>query len=141
MEAASLDIVMDSRTSLQSVRQALIELYDSIGADPGSPQETARRFGLNRNLTWRISRVIGSQDPFAALNHLPSSQGTDLLIQAFRKAGAPRDATDHLERAIRQFNEVVERHAGDRDQLELTLESMGVFERERDLESGRELAF
>jgi hypothetical protein len=43
--------------------------------------------------------------------------------------------------AVKRFIEVVEMHAGDREHLELTLESMGVFERESAGDTGRELAF
>lgn len=141
MEAKSVDILDDTRSAIQSLRRSLIELYDSVGADPASPQETARRFGINRNLAWKLSRVIGSSDPIAALNHLPGQQGIDLVVRAFERAGAPKDATMNVDRAVERFHEVVAVHAGDRDQFELTLESMGVFERERSLESGRELAF
>lgn len=136
-----VSIIDDSRMALQSLRGALIELYASVGADPSSPQETSRRFGINRNLTWKVARVIGSTDPFASLNHLPGQQGIDLLIRAFERAGAPNDAIASLQHAMERFNGVVKLHADDRDQFELTLESMGLFERERSLESGRELAF
>lgn len=141
LESVRDDLLEASRGALQSIRKALIELYDSVGADPSAPQEVARRFGLNRNLTWKISRVLMSKDPFSSLNHLPGQQGLDLAVQAFCKAGAPRKTADNVQLAVRRLHEVIDVHADDRDQFELTLESMGLIEREARMESGRELAF
>jgi hypothetical protein len=136
-----IDLVEESRGALQSVRRALIELYDAVGSDPSLPQEVARRFELNRNLTWKLSRVIGAADPLAALSHLPGQAGIELAIEAFERAGAPSAAGESVRAAMSEFANVVKEHAGDREQLELTLESMGIFERDTAALSGRELAF
>lgn len=136
-----IHLVEESRGALQSVRRALIELYDAVGSDPSLPQDVARRFDLNRNLTWKLSRVIGAADPLAALSHLPGQAGIELAIEAFERAGAPAAAAESLRTAMTDFASVVKEHAGDREQLELTLESMGIYERDAAAVSGRELAF
>lgn len=136
-----IQLVEESRIALQAVRRALIELYEAVGANPDEPQDVARRYQLNRNLTWKLSRVIRANEPFAALNHLPGQSGIELALGAFEKAGAPADAGKNLRDAMNTFAEVVREHAGDREHLELTLESMGLFERDASSESGRELAF
>ncbi len=136
-----IQFVEESRSALQAVRRALIDLYEAIGANPETPQDVARKYNINRNLTWKLSRVIGAQDPFAALNHLPGQPGIELAIGAFEKAGAPTAAVGNLRTAMNSLFEVVREHAGDREHLELTLESMGLFERDASAESGRELAF
>ncbi|MDX2130485.1 MAG: hypothetical protein SFY69_00345 [Planctomycetota bacterium] len=137
----STGLVEEGRRSLQEVRRSLIELYASVGVDPGQPQAVAKRLGLNRNLTWKLSRVISANDPFASLNHLPGQQGLELAARAFRDAGAPAEALTGVENAVREFMDTVAEHADDREQFELTLESMGLFERELGMESGRELAW
>jgi hypothetical protein len=137
----TVQLVDDSRAALQSVRRALIELYDAVGSDPEQPQEVARRFDLNRNLTWKLSRVINAMDPLAALNHLPGHAGMELAIEAFERAGAPAAAGAGVREALSAFASVVKEHAGDRDQLELILESMGMIDREASTLNGRELAF
>ncbi len=134
-------LVEETRHALQGVRRSLIELYAAMGADPGAPQDISRRYGVNRNLTWKLSKVINAPSPFASLNHLPGQQGLELAVGAFENAGAPRLVVDQVRAAVRHFIEVVETHAGDREHLELTLESMGVFERESTGDTGRELAF
>jgi hypothetical protein len=133
--------VDETRQALQNLRRSLIELYGAIGVNPGTPQEVARRFGINRNLTWKISRVINAAEPFASLNHLPGDQGMELAIRAFEKGGAPDVLLSTVRDALNRLHEVVADHAGDREHLELTLESIGLFERDTMAESGRELAF
>jgi hypothetical protein len=136
-----VQLVEETRHALQGVRRSLIELYATMGADPGAPQEIARKYGVNRNLTWKLSKVINAPSPFASLNHLPGQQGLELAVGAFENAGAPRLVVDQVRLAVKRFLQVVELHAGDREHLELTLESMGVFERESAGDTGRELAF
>ncbi len=134
-------LVDESRDALQSVRRALIELYGGMGADPEAPQEVSKRYGINRNLAWKLSRVINAADPFSTLNHLPGYQGIELAIQAFERAGATGEAIEPVRAAVTRLQEVITDHAGGREHLELTLESMGLFERDTMAESGRELAF
>jgi hypothetical protein len=141
MQSDSVDMVEATRQALQDLRAALIEMYAAIGADPTTPQDVARRFGLNRLLTWKLSRVINAPEPIATLKHLPGQQGLELVIDAFRKEGASEEAAIQVLAAFVQFTEVVKRHAGDREQLELMLESMGLLEREGQANSFRELAY
>src|ERR1043165_2920698 len=141
MQTKSVQMIEETRQTLQEVRGGLIGLYGAVGADPTAPQEVARRDGLNRNLTWKLSRVINAPGPFASLNHLPGQQGLELAIGAFENAGASREVVAHLRSAVQRFTEVVQSHAGDRQHLERTLESMGLLERETTSDSIRELAY
>jgi hypothetical protein len=141
MNTETVHIANESREAMQGVRAALIELYGSVRADPAEPQEVARRFEINRNLTWKLSRVISADDPLSALNHLPGSAGIQLALRAFERAGAERSFVVGVESSLRRLNDLIEYHTDGRDEFELTLESMGLFEREARVESGRELAF
>jgi hypothetical protein len=129
------------RASLQEVRRALIELYAAAGVDPDKPQEVARRLGINRNLAWKLTKVIQSQGSIAALNYLPGSQGMALALKAFAGEIGQVEAIARVNSALEAFEAVATRHAGDRERLELTLESMGELERDSKAENGRELAF
>jgi len=126
------------RRSIQGLRGALIEIYRSVGANPTRPQDVSRRFGLNRNLTWKISRIIGAEDAFEAVPMLPGPGGLDILIETMEQAGASKTALTRLREAIQEFDHMVEIHTGDRGQLELVLDSMGVV---RPADMSRKLAF
>ncbi|MBM4108316.1 MAG: hypothetical protein FJ255_05815 [Phycisphaerae bacterium] len=141
MQTKPVSFVEDSRLALQELRRTLIELFAAIEADPSAPQEVARRFGINRNLTWKLSKVMTAHDPFASLNYIPGEQGILLALDAFAKAGASRERVENVSAAVRRFRQVIGTHADDREQFELTLESMGLFEREGRPEGGREQAY
>lgn len=134
-------IVPAIRSSLQEVRRSLIELYAAAGVDPDKPQEVARRLGINRNLAWKLTKVIQSQGSVVALNYLPGAQGMALALKAFTNELGPVVAITRVREALDAFEAAAQRHAGDRERLELTLESMGELERDSKAENGRELAF
>ena len=52
----------DCRQALQDLRGALLELYASLGLDPHAPQQATRRFELNKNLTWKVSKLMTTDD-------------------------------------------------------------------------------
>lgn len=127
--------------AVQAVRGSLIRLYNAVQADPAAPQEAARRFGLNKNLTWKISRIMGAEDGLSAIQHMPGPAGMDILLSTFEAKGAPVDSIDAVRQALREFDDVVTAHAGDREHLQLILDSMGLAGSGPRLESSRELAF
>src|SRR5688572_14123794 len=99
-QANPIQLVEETRQALQSLRSALIELYDAVEADPNAPQDVARKFGLNRNLTWKLSRVMTAPEAFASLNHLPGQQGLQLAMNAFENAGAPTPTLKQVRTAL-----------------------------------------
>lgn len=126
------------RRSVHALRGSLLELYRAVGADPSKPQEVSRRYRINKNLTWKVARIIGAEDAFEAVPLIPGPGGLDILLDAMAQAGAPEDALSRVRRAIEEFDRMIEVHTGDRNQLELVLDSMGVG---RPMEMSRKLAF
>jgi hypothetical protein len=141
MQTKPVSIEEDSRIAIQAIRGALIELFAEIEADPAAPQEVARRFGINRNLTWKLSKVVTAHNPFASINYIPGEQGIALALEAFAKEGVSRERLENVSSAVRRFQEVIGTHADDREQFALTLESMGLLDGEGRPEGGREQAF
>jgi hypothetical protein len=132
----------DLRTALQAYRAAIIELMASVRADPGKPQEAARRFNLNKNLTWKVSKIAVASDLYAAVPHIPGSAGLAILLRALKRAGAPPDRLEATRRAACHFDRVVAVHTGDRATLEIMVNGLlpTAVKRERD-EQNRKLAF
>lgn len=126
------------RRSVHALRGSLLELYRAVGADPARPQDVSRRYRLNKNLTWKVARIIGAEDAFEAVPLIPGPGGLDILLDAMAQAGAPDDALSRVRDAIEEFDRMIEVHTGDRNQLELVLDSMGV---RGPMELSRKLAF
>ncbi len=110
--------------AMGGLRSALVDLLASVEADPTTPQKISRRFQVNRNLAWKISRLIGEQDQRAAVRHVPGTQGMRILCERFREAGAPGDIVRAVGDAMEGFLHMVEVQAGDRTALDLTLRSL-----------------
>lgn len=109
--------------AFQGVRGALTELLVSVGADPGKPQEIARRFRINKNLAWKISKIVTVTDPHAVVSNIPGPTGMNTILSAFQSGGAPKPSLDAARDAVDRFDRMVEVHVGDRSTLELVLSS------------------
>ncbi|MDZ4754190.1 MAG: hypothetical protein SGJ11_06795 [Phycisphaerae bacterium] len=107
------------------LRQALSRVLLSVGADPSRPQDVSRQFGLNKNLTWKVSKVIGDDAPQVAVTHLPGRPGLAILLRRMEEAGAPPECLAALRSAIAALDDLVATHAGDRETLAVMLASLG----------------
>jgi hypothetical protein len=129
-------------TATQRLRASLTELLTENGARPDKPQEISRRFGLNKNLAWKIARIVTAQDSTDIVPLMPGASGLRLALDAFAKHGARKETIESVRRASAQFDLMTTTHAKDRKGLELLLSSMlpDRIDRER-LENSRKLAF
>lgn len=107
-----------------TLRQALIELFASVDADPMRPYPVATKLGVNKNLTWKASRVIQADDARSAVRQLPGPIGMKTLVDGFRRKGASPEALARVEEAEERLARFVEVHSGDRKTLELILDGL-----------------
>lgn len=128
-------------TAFDVIRRLLSDLLGDRGISIEAAGDMARVLKLNRNIAWRVSKMLTTEDRASALAHLPGDDGLEALFRALDDRGSPASAVDRLRRAAADFDRVVTTHAGDRDTLELILDGMdGVGASER-LERSRRLAF
>ncbi|MFI4854296.1 MAG: hypothetical protein ACIAQF_04865 [Phycisphaerales bacterium JB065] len=107
----------------QGVRGALTEVLISAKADPSRPQDIARRFGINKNLAWKISKIIAVPEPHSMISNLPGDTGMDRILSAFETGGASKESVHAARQAIAKFDRMVEMHVDDRSTLQLVLSS------------------
>ncbi len=125
------------REAVRELRGALLDLYAQVRADADRPQEVSRLLGLNKNLTWKVSRVLQTEDAFAALPLLPGMAGVELLLAAAGKAGATEQSLSRARVAIAAIESMVATHGGDRATMELMIDSRAG----GGLEKSRKLAY
>lgn len=109
--------------AFQNVRGAFTDLLMATGADATYPQEISRRFGINKNLAWKVSKIVSVNDPHAVVVNLPGSAGINTILSAFEDKGAPAATVAAARAAVDDFDRMVEMHVGDRSTLELVLSS------------------
>ena len=129
------------KTVAYALREALADLVASAGADPTQPQEMARRFDLNKNLTWKISRIICETDPMSTIPLLPGKSGMGILVRSLKAAGASERAVSCVHRALAEFDRMVNTHTGDRHTLEMMLGNLTRDGEQQRNEAHRKLAF
>lgn len=113
----------EAKVVLQEVRTSLATLVGAVGANPTQPQEIARRFGLDKTLTWKIARVICDDDTLAAAVHVPGRASVRNLVDALEKGGASLESTAPVLAAMDRFERLIATHAGDRGTFEVMLGS------------------
>jgi hypothetical protein len=118
-QPASPHLASDGQIAIRDLRRALVAIIESVGGDPGVPQELSRRFRIDKTLAWRISRAVREEDAWSALQHVPGRSGLAIFQAAMVKAGAPAERAAELNDAIERFEGFVSTHARDRDTLEM----------------------
>ena len=135
------DFETECRSALIELRQVLIEAFGQAGADASRPRQAARQLNLDKNIVWRVSRIVGQSDVFAAVGDVPRRSGRNILEAALRQAGVAAPTLVRLRTALDDFDRLVERHAGDRATFELVAGSFGQTRRQQSQEQARRLAF
>ncbi|MFO0827270.1 MAG: hypothetical protein U0572_03885 [Phycisphaerales bacterium] len=126
--------------AFEDLRVALLELYHNVGADPETPQDIARRFKVNKTLTWNVSKVMSATEPLATVPNVPGGSALRVLLDAMLREGASQAAVQRVRLASEAFDKMIATHVGDRATLELVLDGMGT-DRDDYLEHSRKLAF
>jgi len=126
---------------MRRLRDALAVAFGAVNADTSRPQSMARQFELDKSLSWRISKVLTEPDPLACIPHLPRKSGLEILLRTLKSAGVDDATLDAAREAIREFEEMVERHAGDRDTLNMMLGHVNPQVAEQRAEAYRKLSF
>jgi len=86
----------------------------AAGLDPSDPQSMARQWGLNRQLSWKVVKVIQLRDAYVALQHLPGNEGLGIILKRAEQAGVAAALLAKVREAARTFDELIETHCGDR---------------------------
>lgn len=96
------------------MRVSLSSLMVAAGLDPSDPQSMTRQWGLNRQLSWKVVKVIQHRDAYVSLQHLPGNEGLSLILRRAEQAGVSASLLDGVREAACAFDALIETHCGDR---------------------------
>lgn len=114
----------DVEKSVSHLRACLRTLVVGAGSDPRLPQDVHRKFGLDRVLTWKVSRMVKAEKAEDALRQLPGEESFEIFLAALERAGASADEVARTREAVKAVFQSVQAHVGDRPTLELVLDSV-----------------
>lgn len=98
----------------RQMRSTLSALLVEGGLDPLDPQALVKRWGLNRQLSWKISKLIQTADAYAMLQLLPGPQGMDILLGKAADMGIAAATRDAARASLQALDTLIDTHCGDR---------------------------
>lgn len=129
---------IECQDAVARLKSAIIELLDAGEANPHKPQDISRKFGINKTLTWSLSRFLECEGPMEAVAYVPGAGTLARVAAAFPSTPRLIEAKARLKDAATGFDAMIARHADDRATLDLILDNVG---REDPLELSRRLTF
>jgi len=126
---------------MRSVRGAFSELVTNVGANPADPQALSRSCGLNKNLAWKVAKLIQTEDLAVALQQMPGAAGIKIFLNSMERAGASESLLKTARETIHEFDELVKLHSGDRATLEMMGSALSQIGRKQRDEYHRKLLY
>ena len=109
----------DARRAVHGLRGALRNVINRVSDAPTvKPSQLATTLALDNRLAWKISKVVGLQDPFAASQFVPGRAGIRILLRAATRHKVPDDIIESVDTAFENFQRVMKSHAGDRQSFD-----------------------
>jgi hypothetical protein len=130
-----------ARAVARSVRGAFSDALTSVGADARNPQSISRTLGLNKNLAWKIAKIVEAEDPSVALEQMPGAAGIKLFLDGAARAGANAAMLQSARDAVKEYEQLIHLHSGDRATLEMMGTELGSAKRQERDEHHRRLLF
>jgi hypothetical protein len=133
---------VDAKRVVRGLQGGLGEILDALPSYLGRAQEFARFLKIDKQLAWRVVKVVGCTDPFAAGQYVPGQAAFKLFLQAVEKANVRAALIKNANEAFARFEELIQIHAGgDRGSLEMMLIARAKKDRKTADQSHRRMAF
>lgn len=129
------------RAVARAVQSSFSDLVLAVGADPNSPQTISRHVGVNKNLAWKVSKIIVTDDPTAALQQMPGAAGVRIFLEKLEKKGVRAPLLEAAREAVEAYDRLIEVHSGDRTTLEMMGSELSAAGRRQRDEYHRKLLF
>jgi hypothetical protein len=114
-----------ARQALLRVRGAFAEIIDALPGHITRPHELSKCLSIDMKLAWKIARVAHASDPFDAAQQIPGTAAIETFLKAVAGQNVPAERVRAVETAVREFERLIDVHAGDRATLEMMLLSHG----------------
>lgn len=132
---------VDVKVVTNSIRKAFADVLSSAGADPLDRRSIEERTGLSETLSWKLSKIIATEDTAVVLKQMPRGAGIKKFLDRAGRAGAKSNTLAAAKRAIAEYERLIETHSGDRETLDLLGSAVSPAGRRQQDEQHRKLAF
>lgn len=137
---STLPFPAQARAVVRALRGSFSELLVAAGANPQDHQSISRSLGLNKNLAWKISKIVQADDPTVALEQMPGAAGIKIFLKSVERAGLDMALVRAAHEAVEGYERLITVHSGDRATLEMMGSELSPGRQQRD-EQHRKLLF
>lgn len=127
----TFDFEQHAEAVLRSLRTAFAAIIEELPHSVERPQELSRALRIDRNLGWKINKLVQSPNPFLAAQHVPGSAAIQIFLDAAKRRNVSRASVDAARAALKDYEQLVREHAGDRASLDMMMTSCAPKGRER----------
>lgn len=103
------------------LRRTIQDVIDAVPGGPYRPAGLARRLGIDKVLTSRVVKAVRHAEPLATLSSTPGPEPLRRLVSAASRKSVPEEYITPAERAIDQFQALIENEVGGRSALDAIL--------------------
>jgi len=107
--------------ALLAVRVAVGQLLDACAVPPQTVQRSHKRLQIDKNLAWRLAKVLQEEDLHAAARHMPGLNAMRALFAFAEGQQVPPQLISEVRDSLEAFGRLVEDRAGNRKTFELML--------------------
>lgn len=126
---------------VRSVRNAFGMIAAALPGSPLRANELQKALSIDKTLAWKIATVINDDDSFSAAKQLPGPAGIDIFLEAVRKKNVPSNLIEQARSSIRDFEDLIRIHAGDRASFEMMISGFATRDRYKIQIGHRKAAF
>lgn len=113
------------QTRFRETSAKLIEsmraVIESLADRPTRAVEIERSLGIGRNIAHRFARALNEPDIIEAIHLGPGPVPLRQILRASQRRGAARQLVSQARAALREFEQMIEQHAGDRSTLDVMM--------------------
>ena len=113
----------DAEHNILRIKELFKAVIEPLCGGAPRAHEVADTFDIHRKLGWHIWNVAYEADPLRAIRFMPSDRALSTWQRAAEKAGVPGDLLRGIADASELFGELIKQHSGDRDTLDMLLET------------------
>lgn len=108
---------------LERTREILAAIIEAVSGGTPRAQDVTDDFAVHRKLGWQVWNIAYADEPLEAIRFMPNPRGIEVFRASAAQQGVPEELLARLDESVEQFQQIIRTHAGDRELLEMMVES------------------
>ncbi|MHC4948655.1 MAG: hypothetical protein ACYTG1_10390 [Planctomycetota bacterium] len=108
-----------ARLLVRGLCDAFADVVEAATGQIPGPSDLGRLLGVDRKLSWKVSRIVQTSDVFSIVSHIPGASGVGIFLDAAARRGVSPGLLARARAAVADFERLIDVHAGDRASLEM----------------------